>query len=309
MVASLLIVPAVVAVAVSVGVSAVAGCGGTPTPPLVASLPPNGPRYIVGGDSRSDGAHVVPWAFREAKARQATAFIFLGDMELTPALDSHFQDELAALDPIPFYPALGNHEVRLFGFFPVGHDGAERAFKSRFLDSKRTPVTSSLEGRVVYSADLPGGLHFVALDNVSQKGFGKEQLDWLAADLDKARANAAVHHIMVGMHEALAHNGITGHGMDADGDQAVADSEAALALFVKAKVDLIVASHAHQFATFTIGGIPGYITGGLGAPLDKVGPEHAFHHFLQLDVSETEIKVTVVRFEGAPLFSNGEEDD
>jgi hypothetical protein len=289
---------------------ALGGCGGPQPAPAVASYPPPpGPRYIVGGDSRSDGAHVIPWAFREAKARGATAFIFLGDMELTPSLDSHFRRELSDLDPIPFFPALGNHEVRLFGFFTVGRRLAEKAFRKRFLDTTRTPVQSSLPDRVVYSVDLPGGVHFVALDNVSQKGFGTDQLAWLSKDLDAARASPSLRHILVGMHEPLAHNGVTTHGMDGDGEQAIADSEAALDLFVKAKVSLLLASHAHQFATFTQGGIPGYITGGLGAPLDHVGPEHAFHHFLQLDVSDAQSQVTVVRFEGQPVFSNSEESD
>jgi hypothetical protein len=290
-------------------VALLAACGSPQEAPLVPSTPPAGPRYLVGGDSRSDGAHVVPWAFREAKARGATAFFFLGDMELSPELDSNFARELSALDPIAFYPALGNHEVRQLGIFRIGVKGAEKAFRKRFLDKPRTPVQSSIPGRIVYSVDLPGGVHFIILDNVTQKGFGDDQLQWLAGDLDTARASASTRHILVGMHEPLAHNGVTTHGMDADGDHAIADSDAALALFVKAKVEMILASHSHQYATFTMEGIPGYITGGLGAPLERVSADHAFHHFLQLDVSDAKIQVTVVPFQGAPTFENGEESD
>ena len=61
-------------------------------------------RLLVGGDSRDDYAHVLPWAFREAKARGASAFIFLGDMELTPSFDAHFRRELGELGDVPFYP-------------------------------------------------------------------------------------------------------------------------------------------------------------------------------------------------------------
>jgi hypothetical protein len=266
-------------------------------------------RYIVGGDSRNDKAHVLPWAFKQAHARHATAFFFLGDMELTSSFDPHFSRELALLDPIPFYPVLGNHEVKRFGLVPLGVHHGHKKFRERFLDNARTPVKSALDGEVVYSVNLPGGLHFVALDNVSQKGFGSRQLEWLDADLDRARQDAGVKHIVVTMHEPLAKNGVSTHGMDDDGPEALADSQAALASFVKHKVSLIIASHVHGFASFEQGGIQSYITGGLGAPLKEIGTERSFHHFLQLDVDDKGIKVDVVRFDGAPAIAAPDEED
>jgi hypothetical protein len=289
-----------------VALACVLGCAGEPSPPPVTAVsPPANPRYIVGGDSRDDASHVLPWAFREAKARGASGFFFLGDMELSPQLDSHFANELPLLDPIPFYPALGNHEVRVFGFVGIGKPQAEKAFRTRFLGTARTPITSSITDKVVYSVDVPGGLHFIALDNVSQSGFGAAQLTWLGLDLEQASQNPSVRHIVIGMHKPLAHNGISTHGMDSDGAQAIADSDAALALFVKYKVALIVASHVHEYAHFSQGGIDSYISGGLGAPLDNSGPDHAFHHFLQLDLEGDAIKVSLVRFDGKQTF--GEE--
>jgi hypothetical protein len=285
--------------------SALVACGGAPAAP--ASHPaPLGPaagvvRYIAGGDSRNDGSHVVPWAFEEAKARGATGFIFLGDMEMTPQFDAAFARELRQLDPVLFLPALGNHEIKLLGFASIGRVAAERAFKKRFLASPQTPVESSLGDRVVYSIDLPGGVHFIALDNVSQNGFGAEQLAWLGADLAHARSTTSTRHIIVGMHKPLAGNGVTKHSMDADGDEGIRDSNAALAMFVQYKVSLLLASHVHEYARFEQAGIPSYITGGLGAPLTPSGPDHAFHHFLQLDVSEQGIHVDVVRFDGTPV--------
>jgi hypothetical protein len=118
-----------------------------------------------------------------------------------------------------------------------------------------------------------------------------------------------VKHIVVGMHQPLAKNGVSTHGMDADGPEALADSDFALASFMKHKVSLIIASHVHEFAAFEQGGIQSYITGGLGAPLKGNSPEHAFHHFLQLDVDDAGIKVDVVRFGGAPAVAAPGDDD
>ena len=267
-------------------------------------------RLVVGGDSRDDKAHVVPWAFQQARSREAAAFLFLGDMELTPELDRTFARELTFLDPVPFYPVLGNHEIEQLGFLSVGRAEAERTLAHRFLGTPRTPVRSAVPGRLVYSVDLPAGVHFVALDNVSQRGFGREQLEWLARDLKRAHAEPSTRHILVGMHKPLAHNGVAKHGMDRDGVEAAAESDAALALFVENHVDMILASHVHQYTRFEQAGIPSYITGGLGAPLARSGPEHAFHHFLVLDVTDSGIHVEVVRFGGAPSIApEGEDDD
>lgn len=285
-------------------------CGGPATqgPPAIVKMPleDGHTRIVVGGDSRQDAAHVLPWAFKEAKARGASAFVFLGDMELTPSLDAHFRSELDDLGGVPFYPVLGNHEVRVFGMFNLGHATAERDFRMNFLETKLTPIRSSLDGKVVYSVNLPGHVHFVALDNVSQPGFGKDQLAWLRADLERASNNPAVRHIFVGMHKPLAKNGVTTHSMEEDGAAAIADSDAALEMFQRSRVELILASHLHEFVRFYQGGIRSYITGGLGAPLSRpvaAGGDHTFHHFLVIDVAGDAVKVDVVRFDGKPSIA------
>ena len=305
--ASLLLVTLVLS---SCGGAAATPAKGTEPPQTDAMPPPSGVhRYIIGGDSRDDIARVVPWSFRQAKARGASAYLFLGDMELTPSFGGHFAEALPLLDPIPFFPVVGNHEVKLLGGLPFHTHHAKRKFRERFLDNPRTPVKSSLPDAIVYSVDLPGGVHFVALDNVSQNGFGAAQLEWLEKDLVEARSNVDTVHVIVGMHKPLAKNGVTRHSMDEDGEVAVKESDAALETMMRHRVSLIVASHLHQLVRFTQGGIPSYITGGLGAPLTSSGSEHAFHHFLAVDVSEESLRVSVVRFDGAPSLSKVPDDD
>jgi 3',5'-cyclic AMP phosphodiesterase CpdA len=285
------------------GIGGGLGCGGKAPPPVAQPVQGQPPatgtiRFLAGGDSRNDSSHVVPWAFAEAKARGASGFFFLGDMELTPELDRWFRDELAQLAPVQFFPVLGNHEIQQFGFLPVGVAQAEKSFRVKFLDSVHGAPPSALPDKVVYGIDLPGGVHFVALDNVTQHGFGADQMAWLADDLAKARAKPETKYVIVGMHKPLAGNGVSPHGMEHDGPASQADSAAALELFKKNGVSLILMSHVHQFAKIEMGGIPAYITGGLGAPLDNVGPEKAFHHFLQIDVGEGGLAVQVVKFGG-----------
>src|SRR5258708_20105481 len=149
--------------------------GGVRAQESSGQLPPEGTaRYMVGGDARDDWSKVVPWAFHEAKARGARGFIFLGDMELDPMLDSFFKAELQELAPIPFYPALGNHEILHFGIFSLGFVdkllNPEKRFRDRFLGTAETPVRSFMDDRVVYGTDLDAGVHFLAPHNLTQKG-------------------------------------------------------------------------------------------------------------------------------------------
>ena len=275
--------------------------------PLLDQPPPGITRLAIGGDSRDDNAGVIPWAFKEAGRRGAKAFFFLGDLELTSAEDALFMKKLPELGDVLFYPAIGNHEVETLGFIRMtATESRERvkAFKEKFVKAHGVNL-ADINDAVAYSADLEGGIHLIALDNVSRKGegFGPEQLKWLAADLDAA--NAAKKIILVGMHKGLAKNPVTTHAMDEDGPSAMEDSDAALALFKKYKVAMVFVSHSHMYAAYNQDGLEVRLTGGLGAPLVK-GLREAdggFHHFLLVDVaragSTPPLLVQVVKFPGS----------
>jgi hypothetical protein len=184
--------------------------------------PPGVTRLAIGGDSRDDHAGVVPWAFQEAGKRGAKAFFFLGDLELTPSDDDLFLRKLPNLGNVLFYPVMGNHEVETLGFVRMpASESRERVkeFKDKFVKAHGVNL-ANIGDAVAYSADLEGGIHLIALDNVSRKGegFGSEQLKWLAADLDAANATGKI--IFVGMHKGLAKNPVTTHAMDEDGPTA-----------------------------------------------------------------------------------------
>jgi len=275
--------------------------------------PPGVMRLAIGGDSRNDSSHVVPWAFREARKRGAKAFFFLGDLEFTRAEDKLFAPQLADLGGVPFYPVIGNHEVELFGAIRLrGSRHAVKEFKEDFLEVPGLNIAPLIDV-VVYSADLGGAVHFIALDNVSRKGegFGPEQLAWLAEDLSAASAAKRV--ILVGMHKALAKNPVTTHAMDEDGANAIRDSDAAIALFKKHKVAMVFVSHSHMYASYNQEDIEVRLTGGLGAPLVKglAEADGGFHHFLLLDVplvnNAISLQAEVVKFQGTPTKDDQDE--
>lgn len=303
-------------------------CGGldaayqcTPLP----DLPEQGvTRLAIGGDARDDFARVVPWAFKEARKRGANAFFFLGDLELTSAEDDLFLLKIRDLVDVPFYPLMGNHEVETFGFIRMppaeSHRRVEK-FKEKFVrpSSVHPMKFAEIDDVVAYSADLQGGVHLIAMDNVSREGegFGTKQLDWLRDDLKVA--SEAKKTIIVGMHKGLANNPVTKHAMDEDGQSAIDDSNKALALFQQYKVALVLVSHSHMYAVYKqaadkqLPEIEVRLTGGMGAPLVKglTPAKGAFHHFLLVDVPAGENKapfpVEVVMFPGKGHWSDTDE--
>jgi hypothetical protein len=280
-------------------------------------LPPQPPegviRLAIGGDSRNDSSNVVHWAFQETTHRGAKAFFFLGDLEITRVADKSFVPQLADLGDVPFYPVIGNHEVEFFGAIrKLDTRHAVKEFKEDFLTAPGVNLAKTTD-TVVYSADLWDTVHFIALDNVSRRGegFGADQLAWLEEDLSAASAAKKV--ILVGMHKALANNPVTTHAMDEDGENAIKDSDAALALFKKYKVAMVFVSHSHMFASYNQDGIEMRLTGGLGAPLVKGLAERdgGFHHFLLVDVTlgdnQNALKVQVVKCPHAPTKDDQDE--
>lgn len=278
--------------------------------------PPQGVlRLAIGGDSRNDESHVVPWAFGKAKERAAKAFFFLGDMEITSLEDKRFAKQVdEGLNGISFYPVIGNHEVLFMGIARLPDTRAKvKRFKESFL--KLSVNHAPGEDEVVYSVDVENRVHFIALDNVSLKsvGFSQEQLEWLEKDL--IAANGAKRTILVGMHKGLAGNPVTKHAMDEDKGAAVHSSDAALALFKKYGVAMVFVSHSHMYASYNQDGVEVRLTGGLGAPLVQgLAPgDGGFHHFLLVDVppgdSKTPLRVEVVKFPGKSVMDDKDETD
>jgi 3',5'-cyclic AMP phosphodiesterase CpdA len=104
--------------------------------------------------------------------------VFTGDLTHTtddPKLRRKRMDEVRSI--------IGELKVKDIKFMPGEHDAAldnGKAFKEFF-------------GQTRYTFDHKG-VHFITLDNVSDPGasIGSDQLDWLAADLDKQPKDARI---------------------------------------------------------------------------------------------------------------------
>jgi hypothetical protein len=125
------------------------------------------------------------------------------------------------------------------------------------------------------------------------------------------------------MHKALYGNKTTTHAMGDSTERnstavqaaVIAESDQALRLFKQYQVSVIIASHEHVYAFLnplnTGWDIPGYITGGMGAPLKYPAPTNtiAKHYILQLDTTSGGVTVTPILFEGKQTMSSPEDED
>ncbi len=147
----------------SSGIKCGDGCSAYQHTDSLPAQPPQGViRLAIGGDSRNDDSHVVPWAFQETRKRGAKAFFFLGDLELTAAEDDRFLPKLHDLDKVPFYPVMGNHEVETVGIARLPDSQLNvKKFKEKFVKAPGVNFAPFVD-EVVYSVNLEGGVHFIA---------------------------------------------------------------------------------------------------------------------------------------------------
>lgn len=202
------------------------------------TVPPGrGFSFVAYGDSRSRLAEHGQVA--DAILAADPAFVLhTGDM----AADGRnledwrvfFEGARNLLPHAPIFPSLGNHERNAplyFDFFTL--PGNER----------------------YYSFDY-GDCHFVALDSDPPYVSSREQLDWLARDLE-AHQGAALTFVFF-HHPPYS---VGSHGSSR------AVQENFCPLFEKYGVDVAFAGHDHDYQRNEVGGIVYVVTGGGGAPL------------------------------------------
>ncbi|HLV80528.1 MAG TPA: metallophosphoesterase [Chthonomonadaceae bacterium] len=236
--------------------------------------------FVISGDNRSTGRGVPqpPTAgqiFAEIHLLRPAFVLWTGDsiygseepVEEAGAEYDAFLGQ-AARAATPVFCAPGNHEI-------YDRSEMETLYQSRM-------------GRLYGSFDY-GHTHLIALDTEEigrHGGIGPKQMEWLKQDL---AANRQAKNIVVFMHHPL---------FPKDAKEGFADSanrDALHRLFVASDVRAVFCGHEHLLYHSTQDGIPYWVSGGAGAPIDAPADEGGFQHYLLCEVNDSEISVRVLQ--------------
>jgi len=206
-------------------------------------------RIAVYGDVR--GGHQTHRALVDAmRGESPDLVIATGDLVLRGTDEGDWQRFFAVtgdmLATVPYYPAIGNHDV--------GRTGDElRSFDEVFALPDAPPDRPS--GTYWYSYDV-ANVHLVFVDSNSYER--REQREWLAADLAAARARK-VRAIIVACHDGPYSRGSHRGNTIAQRDY--------VPIMKQYRVDLVLSGHDHDYQRGSVDGLDYIVSGGGGASL------------------------------------------
>ena len=154
-------------------------------------------------------------------------------------------------------------------------------------------------GRFYYSFAI-GNSYFITLDDANEKNIDAWQMNWLKNELKKGQNYK---YRFVFMHVPLydpRKKNQPGHSM-----KNVTFAKELNKLFDKNNVTMIFCSHIHGYYKGVWGKTPYIITGGAGAELYGTDPNHFFYHYIKVDVSDGNVKYSVVKLK-SPDFELGD---
>ncbi len=206
-------------------------------------------RLGVYGDVR--GGHEVHRRLAQALIDEAPdAVLVTGDLVLRGSDEGDWQRFFAVteelLPRIPYYPAIGNHDL--------GRAGADGRRADQIFVLPPAPPGRP-DGAYWYSVDL-ADVHVVFLDSNAYERIEQER--WLEQDLAAARQRG-VRAIL-----AVTHDGPFSRGIHRGSKLA---RERYLPILAKHKVALLLSGHDHQYQRGRAGGVDYVVSGGGGAPL------------------------------------------
>jgi 3',5'-cyclic AMP phosphodiesterase CpdA len=260
-------------------------------------------RCVVFGDS-GDGSKAQRLVASEVLSASPDLVLIPGDVVYdcgqVENLDPHYFVPYAGLlDHIPFYPVLGNHDVKTQGGKPL-------------LDALYLPQNDQDGTERFYSFDY-GNAHFAGLDSNSATAPENGQAMWLDRDL---AASTATWKFVYFHHPPFSSSS---HGSN------MRLRELLEPILERHDVDLVLTGHDHDYErTFPLreaqvvdaGEEPNYIdprgtvyvvTGGGGKNLYGRGKSYftayseAIHHLTRLDVSGLTLTLTAIREDGSVM--------
>jgi hypothetical protein len=195
-------------------------------------------RVLLFGDSGWGGPQQIDLA-RQMRRDDWDLSIHVGDIAYNDGSEEefterHFRVYAPTFASTPFYPSVGNHDVRA--------DGG-RSYDGAFLWPE--PFTGAR-----YFSFRWGRIQFLSIDTSSKtddvedlrNGTGR-QLEWLEGVLREASADSTVDWIITFQHHPLYSHaiGISGHELDRDLRAVL------LPLYERYGVDLVTAGHDHHY--------------------------------------------------------------
>jgi hypothetical protein len=207
------------------------------------TAPPQAPpageiRVLLFGDSGWGGPEQLDLA-RQMRRLEWDLAIHVGDIAYNDGTERefterHFQVYAPILASVPFYPAVGNHDVRA--------DGG-RSYDAAFLWPEPYPGARHYAFRW-------GAVLFISIDTASRsrdvddlRSASGAQYEWLEATLREGAADSTVRWMIAFEHHPLYSHaiGVSGHGLDR------ALRSRLMPLFERYGVDLIAAGHDHHY--------------------------------------------------------------
>ena len=219
-------------------------------------------RFLLYGDNRSDhDAHAM---VMQSIVEDASLIVHTGDLVGSGHFEAHwdifFAIEADLLQNVPIYPAVGNHEVyggsadifeRLF--HPPSETSGSRLYYAFTWSNARFII---IDGWV----NIVGWYDCLVMGKVQNRCLNPEQESWLLDELADTRANDAIDHAFVVVHE--------GPYSSKFGRTGSAAMRALLPEFAVSKVRMIMSGHDHYYEHGKSGnGLHYVISGGGGAPL------------------------------------------
>jgi predicted phosphodiesterase len=256
-------------------------------------------RIGVYGDVR--GGHGIHRKLVDAMLGEALDLVAVtGDMVLHGSDEADWQQFFTMtgemLAQLPYYPAVGNHDL--------GWDGADIARRAQEVFALPPGPTGRPDDAYWYSYDL-ADIHLVFLDSNAYER--PEQEQWLAADLAGARGNHTRAII------AFTHDGPYARGLHRGNPRA---RDRYVPILAKQHVDLLIAGHDHLYQRGEAGGIRYIVSGGGGSslyqiscgiedkpacPADGMQKVLVEHHYITLTIDKTTIEMCPRRANGSLL--------
>jgi serine/threonine-protein phosphatase CPPED1 len=137
--------------------------------------------------------------------------------------------------------------------------------------------------------------YFIILDDANEIGLDDQQMQWLKTELNKSQSYK---YRFVFMHVPL-YDPRNESDIKNDDEHSLGDVNQAKELndlFDQYNVTMLFSSHIHAYYNGTWGKTPYIITGGAGAPLAKVGPEHSFYHYILITVSNQRVNFELIKY-------------